>query len=285
MKLFATDSNVQATAYSTPNHSSSVMAHAKTAESEPVPIAKLLNRWQSVKDSLENNNWAGYQQLSDKQKNELAPLLNEYWLACEDLLPAPKVIVQNFYNYGITSLSRKEPWFDLATISSSSRSCDDIYAIQSGLAKLNQVMTKIRQLFKRFDAQSTQQGNYFYLLVTMRLAGLFFSILSQALTLLQLLFMMYERVNVRDDVALETGKEQWEDLAEQLKTFWLHEMMCNPATRGTAYPPAKIVITPRTMSHQNTSTFNASPSNARTMTHDEFLSTEIIEDKRAAMFA
>ncbi len=197
----------------------------------PIPIIELLSQWQNVRDGLEGNAWQGYQQLSKDQKCELAPLLAQYWQACADLLPAPSVIGKHLTAYSVTNLSRDVPWIDVLSIYSSCLSADDMHTVQSGLVRLNQAMADIKHLFKRFDAQRADQKSGLYLSITMRLCGLFCSLLSHALALLQLVHMLYRCTTQQANQPIKTGKEQWEELAEQLKMFWMQEMYTAPSNK------------------------------------------------------
>ncbi len=195
-----------------------------TKQSGPIPIIQLLNLWQKVKDDLDSEAWQGHQSLSGDQKYALRLLLAEYWKACEDLLPAPSVVVRQLTAYGVTTFARGAPWSGVLDIYCSCLSIDDMQAVQSGLTRLNQAMAEIKLFFKKVDAQSAASKLTLYLTIVMRLCSLFFSLLAQVLSFLQLMHMLYGCVFEQDKAPLKTDKEEWEDLGEQLKMFWMQEI-------------------------------------------------------------
>ncbi len=212
-----------ACATSSPN-SSLINPTACAKQPGPVPMIQLLNQWQKVKDDLDSEAWQGHQSWSEDQKHELAPLLAEYWKACEDLLPAPSVVVRHLTAYGVTTFSREEPWSGVLDIYCSCLSIDDMQAVQSGLTRLNQAMAEIKLFFKKVDAQSAASKSALYLTIGMRLCSLFFSLLARVLSFLQLMHLLYECICEHDPKPLKTDKEEWEELAEQLKMFWTQEI-------------------------------------------------------------
>ncbi len=215
----------QGSAVATSSPPSSVDYPARPAKhSGPIPIIQLLNLWQKVKDDLDNEAWQGHQSWSEDQKHALRLLLAEYWKACEDLLPAPSVVVRQLTAYGVTTFARGEPWSGVLDIYCSCLSIDDMQAAQSGLTRLNQATAEIKLFFKKVDAQSAASKSTLYLTIGMRLCSLFFSLVAQVLSFLQLMHMLYGCVFEQDKAPLKTDKEEWEDLAEQLKMFWTQEI-------------------------------------------------------------